>query len=85
MLNSDSTGQEKYRDSTIHYVIERPGETALWTARGYVQFYIRQTLCSVYLASTVKKFTTEEEAKQAFLANAKGWIDRRLALGRDPT
>ena len=69
---------EIYRHCQIHYELYQPVGTKFWNARGRVEYYQEETLCSVNFTGTVNQFTSAGAAKQDFLSKAKNWIDRTL-------
>ena len=69
--------EAEHRGYLICWSVEKPSGTEFWNARGRIEFYQDQTLCSLSLTGSVNKFTSENDAEQHFLTKVKNWIDRR--------
>ena len=67
--------EAEHRGYLIYWSVEKPSGTAFWNARGRIEFYQGQTLCSLNLTGNVNKFTSENDAEQHFLTKAKNWIE----------
>jgi hypothetical protein len=67
--------EAEYRGYLIYWSVEKPGGTEFWNARGWIEFYQSQTLCSLNSIGSVNKFTSENDAEHHFLTEAKNWIE----------
>lgn len=73
-----------YRGMTIHYDVERQGNTPFWHATGYVDLRIGETTCAVFLRGEKNQFTSENNARESFLRYAEKWIDSVFGEEKTP-
>ena len=68
----------RYRGHTIRFTVQRNSTTLYWRARGTIEYTEAGRFWTFIMTGAIDTFTTEGEAKDGFIQQAKKWVDDRL-------
>ena len=69
---------QQYRAHTIRFTVQRSPTTLYWRARGTIEYTEAGRFWTFIMTGAVNTFTTETEASDGFIQQAKKWVDDRL-------
>jgi hypothetical protein len=77
-VNFQPMEQRKYGGHIIHFIVEKESDSEFWNARGYIERIDSEGGFFHNVSVPTNTFTTEEDARQAFFAASKQWIDAEV-------
>lgn len=68
----------RYRGHIIKFVVQRSPATLYWRARGTIEYTAGRKFWTYIVNGAKDTFTTEADARDGFIEQAKRWVDDRL-------